>query len=122
MFAGTMCEQRCAPKYMRVLICVYTILMKMFMFSIRSDFCLTPLDKDNCEKNEDPKNAIFYDATTCTCYVFSTYCIKAESTNMFDTFEECRTACPVTEESCGVRTAIPKRPRRSWFIEQIFGI
>lgn len=65
-------------------------------------------------KGEDPTNAIFYDATTCSCYVFSTYCTKDETTNMFDTFEECKTACPITEESCGVRTIVPKRPRRGF--------
>lgn len=61
------------------------------------DFCEDILDREKCDKDENPKNFIYYDKTTCTCVVFSTYCKKAEEQNIFETFDECRAVCQIDE-------------------------
>lgn len=70
------------------------------------------LDAETCNKDPtnptSPTNMIYYDASSCTCMVFTTYCVKEERKNIFETFKECTTACQLGEDFCKRRLS----PRR----------
>lgn len=74
------------------------------------EFCTTLLDTQNCRRTELSSNYIFYDAASCACSVFTTNCLKDEGTNMFETFEECWTACPEELENCSGGGEATERP------------
>lgn len=81
---------------------------------IPSGLCDEILDMEQCEEKGNLTNAIFYNATTCTCVVFATECIKNEdddSLNMFYSFKECQEKCPKTEDECNESFNFNERPR-----------
>ncbi|XP_031631654.1 spondin-1-like isoform X2 [Contarinia nasturtii] len=88
---------------------------------INKAFCANPPDKDNCERDENKRNLIFYNATNCVCSVFTTNCTKQESTNIFESIEECKDACPedLTNGDCNGfydqrQKQNQNKPRNNW--------
>lgn len=83
--------------------------------SSTTGLCDSVLDTETCENKGNLTNYIFYNATTCTCVVFATDCIKAEddSLNMFNSFKECQEKCPKTEDECNESFNFNERPRNA---------
>lgn len=82
------------------------------MITILLAFCYQNLDSGTCERQENATNFIYYDAGTCICTVFTTYCSKGDDMNIFETFDECREACQIDEDNCSVsRSPNRRRPR-----------